>query len=156
MGETDNQHSRKRSLRDSVSCSKPQSRSKILGSSHELCCPDAAAWQGKGPAFLPPASAFQANLPPWVYLTPFPSKGGWRVIYRDFTLHRHAAMLRKRDFSFLRNENLKKKNPLAETTRQDFLGGENVTRLPNSSSAREQCCDEPPKQHIAEICVYCL
>jgi len=64
-------------------------------------------------------------------------------------------MLQKRDFSFLRNEKLKK-TPLAETTRQDFLGGENVTRLPNSSSAREQRCDELPKQHIAEICVYCL
>lgn len=60
-------------------------------------------------------------------------------------------MLRKRDFSFLRNEKLKKTHPLAEITRQDFLGGENVTRLPNSSSAREQRCDELPKQHIAEI-----
>lgn len=36
-----------------------------------MSCAGAAAWWGKGPAFLPPASAFQANLPPWVYLTPF-------------------------------------------------------------------------------------
>lgn len=65
-------------------------------------------------------------------------------------------MLRKRDFSFLRNEKLKKNNPLAETTRQDFLGGENVTRLPNSSSVREQRCDKLPKQYIAKICIYCI
>lgn len=54
-------------------------------------------------------------------------------------------------FLFLEMRSFKKKptkKPLAETTRQDFLGGENVTHLPNSSSAREQ--------HIAEICVYCL
>lgn len=71
MGETDNQHGRKLSLRDAVSCSKPQSRGKIQGPSHELHCAGAVAWWGKGPAFLPPASAFQANLSPWVSLTPF-------------------------------------------------------------------------------------
>lgn len=86
-------------LGDAGPCSKPQRQG--TGPLLRAAGPGAAA-----PAF---PRAFQAKLPAGAYLTHTPpSRAGRRAIYRAFTLHSNVAVLRKRDFSFLRNEKFRK------------------------------------------------
>lgn len=52
--------------------------------------------------------SFPGKAPCWGLPHTPPSRAGQRAIYRAFTLHSNVAVLRKRDFSFLRNEKFRK------------------------------------------------